>query len=304
MGASAATRVLSFESDAAERHYLCVASLQRLRDPRAAICTGRVHVSLRCALDSGTARLSLLPRSANWRTIFLTRHRLPLRSVAARELMHSWFCAACASAQDEPWQSARTWWRGIGVMCVSLRIDSPDPPWSSNVREFRDLAGTEWSVFRATPHTSPSKRERILPETFRFGWLVFECERERRRLAPVPEGWETLTDRELERLCALANVVPARAPRRTTTPSGSPAPAVQSGAGDARESGSVTQTTPVQAAELQALLAKEIQEVCEQPHAQSLDTGELIRVEETLTMAADAARAAVALRRASRSRSR
>jgi len=53
---------------------------------------------------------------------------------------------------------------------------------------------------------------------------------------------------------------------------------------------------------MQELLAQVLDEVCDQPRAQSLDTGELVRVEETLAIAAHAAREAVALRRAARAR--
>lgn len=37
---------------------------------------------------------------------------------------------------------------------------------------------------------------------FENGWLCFESEhREKRRLAPVPESWETVSVKELWRLC-------------------------------------------------------------------------------------------------------
>jgi hypothetical protein len=167
------------------------------------------------------------------------------------------------------------------------------------VREFRDLAGVQWSVFRAIPHSAPSKREKILPETFRLGWLVFECERERRRLAPVPENWEALTDHELELLCMRANVVPARPSRgRVATDAAAITNAATPAA--SREPDSPAQSPPVRATQMQELLAQVLDEVCDQPHAQSLDTGELVRVEEALVIAAHAAREAVALRRATR----
>src|SRR6476661_10426686 len=88
--------------------------------------------------------------------------------------------------------------------------------WSSKVREFCDPAGAAWRVFRATPHSSSSKREKVLPEEFRSGWLVFECDVERRRLAPIPEDWEELTEQELAQLCMQAAVVPARSRRQGT----------------------------------------------------------------------------------------
>ena len=44
------------------------------------------------------------------------------------------------------------------------------------------------------------------------GWIAFESARERRRLSPIPAGWETLPDAELERMCRSA--APAAPPRR------------------------------------------------------------------------------------------
>ncbi len=146
------------------------------------------------------------------------------------------------------------------------------------MREFCDAAGAAWRVFRATPHTSPGKREKVLPEEFRGGWLVFECDVERRRLAPIPEDWEELTEQELAQLCMQAAVVPARSRRQGTA-----APA---------------DATPRRVAEVQQVLAQVIDEVCDMPRPPALDTGELVRVQETLAIAANAAREAVELRRA------
>lgn len=164
------------------------------------------------------------------------------------------------------------------------------------MREFRDAAGAAWTVFRATPHTTPSKRDQFLPDSYRNGWLVFECGVERRRLAPVPEAWEELADTELEQLCVLADVVPVRRGQlRATTDAPGPA-AAPTPAESPKPSGS-SEATTARAVRMQELLAEVIDEVCDQPRAPSLDTGELIRVEETLAIAASAAREAVALRR-------
>jgi hypothetical protein len=164
---------------------------------------------------------------------------------------------------------------------------------SRSVREFRDPSGVQWCVFRATPHTFPSSREKFLPEPFRLGWLVFECEGERRRLAPVPEDWEGLTERELERLRMLADVVPVRGGRRSTLPNVPIATAWQVPADD-------PSAPSAGAPQVQALLAQVIREVCDQEDVLSLDTGQLVRVEETLAIAARAAREAAAQRRAAR----
>lgn len=40
------------------------------------------------------------------------------------------------------------------------------------------------------------------------GWLAFECRGEKRRLAPVPPGWERLSDQQLEELLQSAAVAP------------------------------------------------------------------------------------------------
>ncbi|MDB4881406.1 MAG: hypothetical protein JWL95_172 [Gemmatimonadetes bacterium] len=45
------------------------------------------------------------------------------------------------------------------------------------------------------------------------GWLVFESDREKRRLRPIPDGWELRSESEL--LALLAESAPApRMPRR------------------------------------------------------------------------------------------
>ena len=40
------------------------------------------------------------------------------------------------------------------------------------------------------------------------GWLTFECAAGKRRLAPIPGGWETMPEAELRGLCARAAEVP------------------------------------------------------------------------------------------------
>lgn len=41
----------------------------------------------------------------------------------------------------------------------------------------------------------------LLGEQWASGWLAFETKGEKRRLAPIPEGWDKLGPNELERLC-------------------------------------------------------------------------------------------------------
>jgi hypothetical protein len=49
-----------------------------------------------------------------------------------------------------------------------------------------------------------------LPEPYRSGWLAFESAAEKRRLSPIPEGWQSLPDDALRALCGRAEIVPRR----------------------------------------------------------------------------------------------
>ncbi len=48
----------------------------------------------------------------------------------------------------------------------------------------------------------------LIPAELKGGWLTFETEAEKRRLAPIPPGWDRLPDAALEQLCGRALVVP------------------------------------------------------------------------------------------------
>jgi hypothetical protein len=73
---------------------------------------------------------------------------------------------------------------------------------------------------RAADRRTPPNRRRTLDRRAgaRFavrrelgrGWLAFACGATRRRLAPVPAGWERLPDAELARLCERARPAPLR----------------------------------------------------------------------------------------------
>ena len=78
------------------------------------------------------------------------------------------------------------------------------------LRSFDDRNGEGWQVWRVTPASSVLERSSWMEGEFRQGWLCFESlsTGERRRLAPVPENWETLPTERLELLCRVAS--PAR----------------------------------------------------------------------------------------------
>lgn len=108
-------------------------------------------------------------------------------------------------------------------------------------RIFADSAGVTWEVWDVVPgrlllearnHRAGVERrveQRELPPAgerrkggdrratlaprLRHGWLAFRNDSERRRLAPIPTGWEQAADSELERYCRSAESV-AEARRR------------------------------------------------------------------------------------------
>lgn len=47
----------------------------------------------------------------------------------------------------------------------------------------------------------------VLERQWSRGWLAFETKGEKRRLAPYPQDWETMSSAELEALLAAATIV-------------------------------------------------------------------------------------------------
>lgn len=104
------------------------------------------------------------------------------------------------------------------------------------IRSFRSAEGVLWQVWNVVPgrrdtterrigydrrspepifrYAGPERREKsdrrrpalLLSRQLATGWLAFECPTEKRRLAPIPQRWETFPDAELERLCLSAQV--------------------------------------------------------------------------------------------------
>lgn len=103
-------------------------------------------------------------------------------------------------------------------------------------RAFRDSRGAAWQAWAVVPRNQhhrpragtdrrsadpilryggPERRggtERRLRATLtpglEGGWLVFESAAEKRRLTPIPSGWDSRSDAELEELCGRARTVP------------------------------------------------------------------------------------------------
>ena len=58
------------------------------------------------------------------------------------------------------------------------------------LRTFRDADGSLWQAWDTLP-------EKIVSNTLEGGWLTFQREGEKRRLAPIPLYWANASDDEL-----------------------------------------------------------------------------------------------------------
>ena len=78
-------------------------------------------------------------------------------------------------------------------------------------RTFVDDAGVEWTVW----DVHPTIRERLprVTEHLRDGWLALQgSETDRRRIAPIPDGWQEWSDDQLRALLVLAESRPPTLP--------------------------------------------------------------------------------------------
>ena len=86
-------------------------------------------------------------------------------------------------------------------------------------RRFTDAKGTTWRVYLVVTAPGVAPMQPALSTQFRpaKASLAFDSELERRRLAPVPRGWEDASPGDLERLLAQAITVTIRVgePRRS-----------------------------------------------------------------------------------------
>jgi hypothetical protein len=55
------------------------------------------------------------------------------------------------------------------------------------LREFTDRHGREWRVWDTHPQAG---QVGSFPLRHPSGWLTFDCGQEKRRLGPIPEGWD------------------------------------------------------------------------------------------------------------------
>jgi hypothetical protein len=83
-------------------------------------------------------------------------------------------------------------------------------------RSFTDSVGVQWTVREIGAPTLTRTLEKMLEkDRRRGGWLMFESsEGAKRRLAPYPPDWRTVSTFELERWCMKAAQVPPAPARR------------------------------------------------------------------------------------------
>lgn len=128
-------------------------------------------------------------------------------SIRRRRSRHLNEVAESDAAEDEPEASADDQAPpadAVDAVGAPGELDLPDTH-----RIFRDSAGTRWDAFAVYPGAETQGRSR-LPDPYRSGWLAFECEQEKRRLSPVPDGWRSLPDAKLLELCEGAERVRRR----------------------------------------------------------------------------------------------
>ena len=85
------------------------------------------------------------------------------------------------------------------------------------MRSCTDGAGVRWEVFEVQPGTHGRTAERM-PEAFRSGWLCFQSATERRRLAPIPLGWQRWSEHELVGALGYGQRTPRRTPPEMRLP--------------------------------------------------------------------------------------
>jgi hypothetical protein len=123
----------------------------------------------------------------------------------------------------------------MGITSTTTTIDGAQHV--SPHRTFRDDAERLWNAWDVTPawgdrrrgprrqrsEDPPEMRERrrldrrhlrgiriALPPALARGWVAFECDTDRRRVAPIPPGWHELPDTQLLDLWRTAERLPPR----------------------------------------------------------------------------------------------
>jgi len=78
------------------------------------------------------------------------------------------------------------------------------------LRTFVSHDGTEWNVWNVVPTLMHNERKVSLSIGMTHGWLCFESRGIKRRIVPIPEGWEAWSDAELDTALAASQAVERR----------------------------------------------------------------------------------------------
>jgi hypothetical protein len=105
--------------------------------------------------------------------------------------------------------------RQVGKGALADAEDAASP--AATHRAFTDARGVTWDVFAVYPEARLSPHSQ-LKGTFPQGWLCYDSGTEKRRLSPIPENWQTLTDEELAKLAERAEVASRRRGRSGNEP--------------------------------------------------------------------------------------
>jgi hypothetical protein len=76
-------------------------------------------------------------------------------------------------------------------------------------RVFADVRGVRWDVFAVYPEPRPSVHSQ-LKGSYPQGWLCFDSAGEKRRLSPIPDNWQGLSEEQLAQLAERAESASAR----------------------------------------------------------------------------------------------
>jgi hypothetical protein len=80
------------------------------------------------------------------------------------------------------------------------------------LRTFVSHDGSLWNVWNVVPTLVHNERKVSLSTGMTHGWLCFECGGVKRRIVPVPSGWEEWSEAELDSALATAQSVERRLP--------------------------------------------------------------------------------------------
>lgn len=103
--------------------------------------------------------------------------------------------------------------KGRASKIIALPTEAASPAAARGSRVFEDARHVRWTTFAVHPSRPGTGRAR-LPGSFQTGWLSFDSGSETRRLSPIPDGWNQLSDGELRKLCERAVVATRRQPKR------------------------------------------------------------------------------------------